>query len=219
MPRKNLAPLGGVPLIVHTIRAAVAVRHHFTDLIVSTEDEEIARVAQAEGADVPFLRPADLASDQAPTREVVLHAVDFVETRDQATLDWVLILQPTAPLRSSEDILGALDVAGRDTGCDSVISVVRAIDTHPVFMKRIVGGRLEPFCVPEQEGTRRQEVEPPAYIRNGAIYLTRRDVIVDKGSVWGESICPYLMPAERSVNVDSQLDLDLAEILLTRRGA
>jgi CMP-N-acetylneuraminic acid synthetase len=110
--------------------------------------------------------------------------------------------------------LAALELA-RLGGCDSVISVVQT-PTHPLFMKRIENGQLLSFSdvLMEKEGTRRQDAQPPAYIRNGAIYLTRRDILMERNSIWGRFICPYVMPPERSVNVDSELDLKLAEIML-----
>jgi CMP-N-acetylneuraminic acid synthetase len=213
VPRKNLATLAGEPLVVHTIRAALACRSDFVDVIVSTEDEEVAAVAHDAGASVPFMRPAHLAGDRSASIDVIRHAIEFVERRDGLPTDWVMTLQPTAPLRSTEDIRGALAAAEADPECDSVISVVQLIDSHPVFAKKIVDGRLIPFCVEEIEGTRRQDVEPHAFKRNGAIYLTRRDVLVS-GSVWGTAIRPYVMPPERSVNIDSPLDLELARIIL-----
>ncbi len=213
VPRKNLAPIAGVPLVVHTIRAALASRHPLVDVIVSTEDHEVAEVARQAGASVPFMRPEDLATDTAKSIDVITHAVRFVEDRDGEELDWVMTLQPTAPLRAAEDIDGAIAAAATDEDCDSVISVVQLVDSHPVFAKRIEDERLVPFCVEEVEGTRRQDIKPEAYKRNGAIYLTRRDVIM-AGSVWGRSIRPYLMPPERSVNIDSVLDLELARLLI-----
>ena len=214
VPRKNLALLGGEPLIVHTIRAARQVAELFTHIIVSTEDDEIAAVAEAAGAEVPFRRPGELASDHARSRDVLRHAVAFMEDADREQVDWVLTLQPTAPLRAAEDIAGAVAAAAGDEECDSVISVVEVIDSHPIFVKQIVENRLRPFCVNEPEGTRRQEIDPPAYKRNGAIYLTRRDVLMERDSIWGEAIRPYLMPVERSVNIDAPLDLRLAELLV-----
>jgi CMP-N-acetylneuraminic acid synthetase len=81
-------------------------------------------------------------------------------------------------------------------------------------MKRIENNRLLPFCIEEKEGTRRQDYQPSAYMRNGAIYLTRRDVLIEKNSVWGDIIRPYIMPLERSVSVDTELDLKMVEILM-----
>ena len=216
IPRKNLAPLGGKPLIQYTIEASLAAPR-LSRVVVSTEDEEIAQVALSLGAEVPFVRPVELASDHARSVEVLKHAVDEVESKDRVVFDWVLLLQPTTPFRSPEDIESSLDLAAGGQ-CDSVISVVPVYDSHPVRIKRIVDGRLEPFCVEEVEGMRRQDLTPPAFKRNGAIYLTRRDVVMTEHSIWGSWIRPYEMPPERSINIDSPLDLAVAEAVLTQRG-
>jgi CMP-N,N'-diacetyllegionaminic acid synthase len=185
--------------------------------IVSTDDAEIASVARAEGADVPFTRPSDLADDRARMAPVLRHAVVELEKADRIRHDWVLLLQPTSPLRTLDDLRGALRLAEAG-GCDSVISVVQVFDVHPVLMKKIEDDRLVPFCVPEPEGTRRQDYDPPAYMRNGAIYLTRRDVLVERGSIWGDVIRPYVMPEERSVSIDTELHLRLLDQILRERG-
>ena len=214
VPRKNIRQVTGKPLIAWTIETALQVRQHLHRVIVSTEDAEIAEISLACGAEVPFLRPQELAADTTPTLPVLQHAVQFIEAQDARRMDWVLLLQPTSPLRTAEDILACLALA-RAGGCDSVISVVQ-VPTHPLFIKRIQDDRLLPFSneLVEKEGTRRQDAQPPAYVRNGAIYITRRDVLMEQGSIWGQVIHPYEMPAERSVNVDSEMDLKLAEIIL-----
>ena len=126
----------------------------------------------------------------------------------------MLILQPTDPLRSSRDLENALKISTLTSSCDSVVSVVRVYETHPVFMKRINDNRLINFGVQAPEGTRRQDCEPPAYMSNGAVYLTRRDVLMEQNSIWGAVTRPYIMPPERSVNVDNVLDLKLIEVLM-----
>ena len=214
--RKNIRPVCGKPLIAYTIETALAARHLFHRVIVSTDDEEIADVARQHGADVPFMRPDDLAGDRVAMLPVLQHAVRFVEEQDDVVLDWVCLLQPTDPLRAVADIEEAIRL-GQAGGCDSVISVVQVFAVHPMLMKRIEGGSLEPYCIEEKEGTRRQDYDPPAYMRNGAIYLTRRDVLMEHGSVWGETIRPYIMPPERSVGVDSELDLKLVELLIQEK--
>jgi len=216
--RKNIRSICGKPLIAFTIETALAARHHLFRTIVSTDDSEIAAVARDHGADVPFLRPAELAGDKVPTLPVLQHAVNFIEAQDDIKLDWVLLLQPTAPLRVLEDIEASLTVASQNK-CDSVISVVQVFAEHPILMKRIEDNRLLPYCIEEKEGTRRQDYQPPAYMRNGAIYLTRRDILMDKNSIWGEFIRPYVMPPERSISIDSELDLKLVELILQGRLA
>ena len=214
--RKNVRFICGRPLIFYTIETALKVQHLLYRVIVSSEDEEIATIARQYGADVPFLRPPELSGDNVPTLPVLKHAAEFIEKRDGVTLDWILLLQPTDPFRSEEDIRAALDLA-QEGGCDSVISVVQVFSVHPILMKRIEDNRLLPYCIEEKEGTRRQDYQPPAYMRNGAIYLTRRKVLMEKNSIWGEVIRPYVMPQERSIGVDSELDLKLVEILMKER--
>jgi CMP-N-acetylneuraminic acid synthetase len=217
VPRKNIYLVAGKPLIAYTLEAALAVRHRLHRLIVSTDDAEIAKVARRYGVDVPFMRPADLAGDGVPMFPVLQHAVRTVEAMDNVHLDWVLLLQPTAPFRTPQDIESALDLAAGG-GCDSVISVVQVFAVHPKLMKRIENDRLLPFCIEEQEGTRRQDYQPPAYMRNGAIYLTRRAVLMEQNSIWGQVIRPYIMPEERSVSIDSEMDMKLAELMLAERS-
>ena len=211
--RKNIRPVCGKPLIAYTIETALQARELFSSIIVSTDNPEIAAISENYGAQVPFLRPAELAGDSVPTAPVLQHAVRFMEQRDATHFDWVCLLQPTDPLRNADDIAAAIRLA--DAGdCDSVISVVQVFAVHPILMKRIEAGRLLPYCIEEKEGTRRQDYQPPAYMRNGAIYLTRRDVLMERGSLWGDVIRPYVMPAERSVGIDSELDMKLVELLL-----
>ncbi len=214
--RKNIRPVCGRPMISYSIEAALAAPRVLDRVVVSTDDEEIAAIAREWGAEVPFLRPAALAGDRVPMVPVLQHAAGFVEAEEGRKLDWVFLLQPTDPLRTVEDIEAAWELA-RQGGCDSVISVVQVFATHPILMKRIENGRLLPFCIEEKEGTRRQDYEPAAYMRNGAIYLTRRDVLMEHDSIWGETIRPYVMPEERSVGVDSELDLRLVEALMAAR--
>jgi CMP-N-acetylneuraminic acid synthetase len=214
--RKNVRLLAGKPLLAYSIEAALAVRDRLVRVILSTDDPAIAEVGRACGADVPFFRPAELGGDRTPMVPVLQHAVREIESRDSLRLDWVLLLQPTAPLRSPADIRAAIALAEAG-GCDSVISVVQVFAVHPILMKRIEGDRLLPFCMEEKEGTRRQDYQPPAYMRNGAIYLTRRDVLMERGSIWGEVIRPYVMPEERSVSIDNELDFRLAELMLGDR--
>jgi len=216
--RKNIRSVCGRPLLSYTIETALAARHLLYRTVVSTDDPEIAAIAREHGADVPFMRPAELAGDKVPTLPVLQHAVSFVEYQDEIRLDWVLLLQPTTPLRLIEDIEKSVNLALQNN-CDSVISVVKVVAEHPILMKRIEDNRLLPYCIKEEEGTRRQDCQPPAYLRNGAIYLTRRDVLMEKDSIWGEVIRPYVMPPERSVNIDSELDLKLAELIMQEQSS
>ncbi|MGH9458946.1 MAG: cytidylyltransferase domain-containing protein [Thermoanaerobaculia bacterium] len=218
VPRKNVRVVAGKPLIAYTIETALAAGDLFFDAVVSTDDPEIAEIARAFGASVPFLRPAELAGDRVATVPVLQHAVETMERFHGVTFEWVCLLQPTEPFRTVDDLVGAVRLAELGD-CDSVISVVQVFAHHPILMKKIVDDRLQPYCVEEVEGTRRQDYFPPAYMRNGAIYLTKRLTLMEQNSIWGGSIRPLVMPPERSVSVDDERDLKLVEILmLERRG-
>lgn len=217
VPRKNVREVGGRPLIAWSVDTARAASDVVYRTVVSTDDPEIAEAARRAGGDVPFRRPPDLGGDRVPMLPVLRHAVESVEAEEGRAVDWVCLLQPTAPLRTADDVRAAVALAA-EGGCDSVISVVRVYDVHPVLMKRIENGHLVPFCVPEIEGTRRQDYDPPAYKRNGCIYLTRREVVMERGSIWGDVVRPYVMPEERSVGIDTELQLHMVDLLLRERG-
>lgn len=210
--RKNIRLLHGRPLIAYTIQAAQG-SQRLTHFLVSSEDPEIIAIAQAWGAPVPFVRPAELATDEAPTLPVVQHAVREMEQRLGLTFDYIVLLQPTTPLRRAEDIDAAVDKLV-ETGADSVISVCDVGAYHPARMRRIVDDRLVELEIREPKEMLRRQDLPPVYIRNGAIYAVRRDVVMNQNSMSGQVCRPFVMPEDRSVNVDSPLDLLLAEILL-----
>jgi N-acylneuraminate cytidylyltransferase len=216
VPRKNVRLLGGRPLIAWSIDAALAATGP-TRVVVSTDDDEIAAVAEQLGADVPFVRPAHLASDTASGLENAQHALAAVEEIEGEPYDALLLLQPTAPFRTAADIDGAVSLLAA-TGADSVISVVDVGGHHPARMKYLDGDRLvdPPFCE-ERENQNRQEL-PPMYIRNGAIYLTRAAVL-RAGSFKGDDCRAWIMPPERSVNIDTPADFELAEWTIGRDRA
>ena len=217
VPYKNLRTLGGRPLIAWSIATALALGNRLHRVVVSTDDPEIAAAARAHGADVPFLRPAELATDEARSLPVLQHATSVIEARDGVCFDWVLLLQPTTPLRTTADLASCLDLA-QVGDCDSVISVTR-LHSHPVFAKIIdEAGYLQPFSLPEPEGLRRQDAQPPTYIRNGAVYLTRRDILMNENSIWGQRIRAYEMPEERSVNIDTETDFLIAAARVAAAG-
>lgn len=214
IPRKNIYPVKGLPLIAYTVKAAAASRL-LTDFIVSSDDQEIIDTAKKFGAEAPFVRPANLAADTASSLDVVRHALQFMEAKKKRPYDAVVLLQPTAPLRTAEDIDRAVELlAQSQSKADSVVSVSRVEDPHPGKMMLIKNGRLHPL-LPDwwREGIRRQDL-PPVYFLNGAVYCAWRETIVDQNSLWGENAVPYEMPAGRSVVIDASEDLRLLEILL-----
>ena len=216
IPRKNLVPLGGRPLIAYTCEAALGARR-LDRVIISTDDAEIAGVAQALGAEVPFLRPEALAADTVPMIDVLRHAVRSLEDRDGYCADIVVLLQPTSPLRQARHIDETVDLLLR-TGADSVVSVVEVPHQFtPGSLLRLDGERLAPY----EAGPmilRRQD-KPRLYARNGpAVLAVRRQTLLDGGTLYGRDTCGYVMAPEESVDIDGPLDLDLATFFLFRQG-
>ena len=208
IPRKNLAPLLGRPLLAYTTDAALASRR-LSRVVLSTDDEEIAAAGMKLGLEVPFLRPPDLATDDARTIDVIRDVVLKLEAGGDR-FDAVLTLQPTTPLRRPEDIDGAVTLL-EQTGADSVLSFVDVGERHPARMK-IVDDHRRVFDPPFGESTecqRRQDL-PRLFLREGSIYLTRRDVIVNQRSFKGNDCRAWLVPRERACNVDDAFDLFLA---------
>jgi len=206
---KNIIDLDGSPLISHTIKAGLK-STMLTECIVSTDSEAIKNIAEEFGANVPFKRPGELSSDLALPLPVMQHAVKFMEKLRNYNYDAVVMLQPTTPLRLSDDIDEALELLF-ETNADSVISVVVVEANHPFRMKRIIDGRLVNYIDQGYEDMRPRQVLPPVYIRNGAIYATKRDILVNTNSFTGNDVRAYVMPAERSVNIDSMKDYIIAK--------
>jgi len=184
-------------------------------VVLSTDDENIARVGARYGLEVPFLRPADLARDNTPTIPVLQDVVRKLEHEGES-FDAILTLQPTNPLRLAEDIDGAVELLER-TGADSVISFVDAGEKHPARMKFIdADGRVvDPAFAEAFEGQPRQQLSK-IYLRDGSIYLTRRSVLMEENSLKGRDCRAWIMPEERACNIDTPFDLFLAACLLER---
>ena len=211
VPRKNIRPLAGIPLIAYTIRAALDCSL-ITDVVVSTDDPEIQSIALEYGAQAPFLRPAELATDTALAIPTLQHAVREMEGRRDRPYDYVAMLQPTTPLRTAEDLTNALSRL-IESNADGIISVISVDNWHPMKMKRFIGDRMVDYEKPPVENPPRQSL-PPVFMVNGALYATKREVFMERGSFQGEHCLGYIMPPERSVNIDGELDFVVAEHLL-----
>lgn len=213
VPGKNIKNLGGKPLIAYTIESAKESKY-ITHLIVSTDDEEIAKICKNHGVKAPFLRPKELAQDDTPHLPVMQHAVSFVEKKLGVNFDYVVILQPTSPFRLAEDIDGTLEVLFSDVRADSAVSLVEVPSTeHPIKVKKLEDGRVAPYCIPEPEGIKRQDF-PPAYKRSSGAYAMRRSTLMDKGKIYGDKIVGYITPPERYIDIDTPLDWVKAEYML-----
>jgi len=212
VPGKNLRPLLGKPLLQYTAEAALAAQR-LTRVILSTEDPQIAEAGRQCGLEVPFKRPIELARDATPHLPVLQDAVRRLEAAGES-YDAILTLQPTNPLRLASDIDGAIALLEK-TGADSVISFVDVGEKHPARMKFIdeQGRVIDPPFAEKMEGQRRQELQK-LYLRDGSIYLTRRDVLMKQHSLKGRDCRAWIMPEDRACNIDTPLDFYIAEQLL-----
>ncbi len=211
IPRKNLAPCAGKPLIAWTCAAARAART-LGRVLVSTDDEAIAAAARALGVEVPFLRPPELAADGTPALPVIVHALDWLESQGEA-VEALVLLQPTSPLRRAAHIDEAVGLFRRGGG-DTVVSVVEVPHRyHPASVLRERDGVLTPYHAGTETVTRRQGLEP-LLARNGPAVLVVSPATLRAGRLYGARTLAYRMAHSDSIDIDDAHDLRVAESLL-----
>lgn len=210
LPGKNIKSLGGKPLIAWTIEEAKKSRY-LDKIIISTDHDETAQIARAYGAQVPFMRPKELATDEAKGMDVVLHALDQMKSKE-GPWDLVMLLQPTSPLRLAQDMDGAVEFLDQKKA-QAVISVCRS--EHPPFWANTLPPDrcMKDFLGLEIKNKNRQELGD-YYRLNGAIYLGSCDYVRAHQGFFGEETFAYVMPPERSVDIDTELDFQFAEFLM-----
>lgn len=212
LPRKNVKEMCGKPLIAYTIEAALAAKS-IDRVVISTGDDEIAAVAMQYGAEVPFMRPAELASDTAMAVDNYIYTIDRLEKEWNIKIDSFVVLQPTSPLRISEDIDGAVQLFNARKA-DSVVSYVK--EAHPVFWHKKIGkdNKLEDLF--ESTLANRQDF-PITYYPNGAVYVFSTAMIRQR-KYYTDMSYAYIMPRERSVDIDFLEDFKYAEFLMQSRN-
>ena len=213
LPRKNIRPLFGKPLIAWTIEQALASKY-LDKIVVSTDDVKISKIARRYGAETPFLRPKKLATSSAKTVEVLMHTLDFFEKKS-CQFDLIMLLQPTSPLRKAEDIDGAIRLLFRKNA-RAIVSVC-PVEHHPFWcniLNRNDGMRN--FSTSLAVSKNRQEL--PKYFRlNGAIYLAYTSLFRKDKTFITTGTYAYKMPQERSVDIDTELDFKFAQFLNSER--
>ncbi len=214
VPGKNIKDLCGKPLIAWSIDTALECPE-ISDVVVSTDDPDIAAVAKEYNASVPFLRPAHLAQDQSKQIDAIAHALTFLQEQGK-TYDAVALLQPTSPLRLSEDVSGALALL-QSTQSDSVITVTQedGVTLSTYYDLDEQHHAMPKFPAPK-EGTNRQDYAP-IYRRCGVLYIFRPDNILKQNSLYGERTSAYIVPKERAFDIDSPFDWALTEYLMQQR--
>ena len=216
LPRKNVLPLGGKPLVAWSIEAARGAQR-LTRLVVSSDDREVLDIAASYDERLPLARPAELATDTSLAIEFVRHALETLEGQGEGPFDAVVIVQPSSPLTLPSDIDATVDLLAA-SGAESAVSVVQLDHAiHPWKMKVLDGDRLLSYLVDERGRTAAHEL-PPVYVRNCSVYATRRSAI-DAGQILSEDCRGYVMPRERSIDINEELDLAFAEFLLSRQHA
>lgn len=219
VPGKNLRRLAGQPLVAHVLRA---LRQCSTPMrtVVSCDSEAIAETARAEGADVPFLRPAELATDDVPIPAAVQHAMRHCDAEGWRA-DLVLSVQPTNPLLLASSIDAALERMIAAPAVDSVVSVALIRHFHPFRSYRLDGdGTLLPLTRHTSERFLQKQDRPPAYGFAGAFYLRRRALLEEwagEGFALGTRCLGHVVSEEEAVDIDTEVDFLLAEILMQRR--
>jgi N-acylneuraminate cytidylyltransferase/CMP-N,N'-diacetyllegionaminic acid synthase len=213
LPGKNIKYLGGKPLIAYTIEAALLSK--FVDkVIVSTDDQQIADIAEKFGAEVPFLRPTELATDDAKAIDNYIYTVERLNKEYAFDIKEFVVLQPTSPLRTFEDIDEAISIF-HQKNADSVISMNQALHP-PLWAKKIQDNVITDYFNVTTDTTNRQDLDV-AFMPNGAIYVFKFSLLKNKRTYISENSVPHIMPSERSIDIDSQMDFDFADFLLARK--
>ena len=218
LPLKNIRPLHGMPLLAWPIKAARA-SQYVDRVVISTDDADFAALAQAAGADAPFLRPPELATDSASSIGVIIHALDALKSVNDE-YDYLVLLEPTSPLTEASDVDAALKtLVARSRDADAIVGVTPLSTSHPAFAVRVnERGLISPFATATfRHLPRRQDVEP-LYCLDGSLYASTTEALRSKSSFCHDRTIAHIMPRHKSFEVDDLVDFVCIEALLARRG-
>ncbi|WP_164668019.1 cytidylyltransferase domain-containing protein [Virgibacillus doumboii] len=205
VPRKNIKNLAGKPLIAWTIEEAKKSKY-IDRLILTSEDKEIINVARLFGCEAPFIRPQELANDNTPGIEPILHAIEQVRG-----YDYVVLLQPTSPLRNTQDIDQTIEKCDKNNGV-AAVSVTES-DKSPYWMYQLEKEMMTPLIDINNVPKRRQDA-PKAYVLNGAVYVSKVDKILEEKNFLQKEKIAHIMPSERSLDIDRELDFTVCEVMI-----
>lgn len=215
LPGKNIKPMLGKPLIAWTIEQGLASRY-IDKILVSTDGQEIAQVARDYKADVPFIRPHELATDSAKSIEVIEHALEFLAAADHR-FDMIVLLEPTSPLRDVSDIDGAVEFCDSLGDSASVVSVVVAESSHPAFLFKKEDAYIRPMLDRAPNGLRRQDLQDEYYYLEGSVYVSPIPLLKTKAGFYHDCTAPWIVERYKSVEIDEMVDFITAEALLAAK--
>lgn len=217
LPKKNIKPIAGKPLIAWSVEAATkaATLIGDCDVIISTDSQEIADVAKQYGAQVPFLRPAELANDTAASIDVILHAIDFMETSGKQ-YKYIAMIEPTSPQRDEHDLVNALNELKNNKDAESIVGVCKTESCHPLFLTKLNKGFLEPYENKTYKVYRRQEIDE-VYFFEGSMYISKIESLKKRKSFYHEKALGFEMPKWKSFEIDDMVDFLIIEKLLQAR--
>jgi len=212
IPNKNIKLLNGKPLIVYTIEAAKG-SNHINRIVVSTDSEEIATIAKQYGAEVPFLRPKEISQSDSTEMQFFEHALNRFEKHEQYEPDLIVLLYPTSPFRKPASIDRAIEEMLKHPEVDSLRSL-RLCSEHPYKMWVIENGYLKPFVKGENPNihTLSYHLLPTVYVQNASIYITKLSTIKNKKSPTGDVVIPFIMDETESIDINTSLDFQFAEM-------
>ena len=210
IPGKNIKDLAGKPLIAYTIEAAKKSKY-IDRVVVSTDDEEIARVSREYGAEIPFMRPAEYARDNTTSNETILHALNWFEKNENYRPEYFTLLQPTSPFRSQTDIDNSFERLF-DKEASFLVSLCETTE-NPYWMKTINNNGMINSFIDNKKIRRRQDL-PELYILNGAIYIAKREEYLKKEDFINEDTLGYIMSKENSIDIDEPMDLKFARFMM-----
>lgn len=216
LPGKNIKSLCGKPLIAYTIEAALHAKA-IDRVIVTTDSEEIADVAKEYGAEVPFLRPAELAGDTSSAVDVYMHAVTYLEEQGSASIEKFMVLLPTAPLRTSHNIEEAIRLFEQEQA-DTLISMKQAETPISWYYRRDDNGRVSNLGLDSRNAVQNRQVNETFYVPNGAIYILDKKLLREKRTYYSNNTISYIMDEKSSVDIDNEIDFMFAEMLVQKRN-
>lgn len=214
LPRKNILPLLGKPLIAYTIEQAKKSKY-INRTIVTTDDEEIAEVSLKYGAEVPFMRPKELGEDNITTNEVIKHVLDKLKETEGRIPKIICLLQCTSPLRGIDDIDSTIEKLF-EKDFDTSVSVCE-VDSNPYWANVFNGDKLEYFLEEGKKIKRRQDL-PKVYEMNGAVYVVKTEAFLRENNIECENMTGYIMNKEKSIDIDTLRDFKIAEFMLMNRN-